>query len=208
MLKIGASVLGVSALIALPIWLLYPHETTAKVSHISWTYQSNLRQKTLMHDSGWGTRSGAFNVSCHSKYYGEEDCNYYQCNPRMIWYSCNCNKDGCDRCFRTEYDRCHHHCDVYRDWCEYDYYDWPVVKSLTTNGSAHDEHWPDLQAGVDQRLDRTERYEVAFTGEKAWRYAPRDLSEFLQFETNTLWRIKVNNLKIVTPIQLLRPEAQ
>lgn len=199
---------GVSITVALTAWLFIPHETTAKVASINWTYQSDLRQKTLMHDSGWGTRSGAFNVYCRRKYYGEEDCNYYQCNPHTIWRSCNCNKDGCDRCSRIEYDRCHHHCDVYRDWCEYDYYNWPIIQTLETTGSRHNEYWPNLQPnGPDQRLDRKERYQVLFVGKTEWTYAPRNLPEFQQFETDTLWKIKVNNLKMVTPLQLLHPEA-
>lgn len=223
---------GVAITIALTAWLFIPHETTAKVASINWTYQSDLRQKTLMHDSGWGTPFGAFNTSCRRKHYGTEDCNPHRCNPYSVSYDCNCttydcncarncsngNREcrrtcstcrRCSRCSRTEYRTCYDRCDVYRDWCEYDYYSWPVVKTLATSGADHNEHWPDLVAsGPEQRLDRTEKYRVVFTGKKEWTYAPNNIGEFRRFQANEMWKIKVNNLKIVTPLRVLRPEAE
>lgn len=194
-LPIAAITLGVSAIVGLPIWLLYPKEVTGQVTHIEWVYQSDLRQKTLMHDSGWGSPSGAFNVTCRRKYYGEEDCNYHPCNPHM------------NAAEVLEYDTCHSHCDVYRDWCEYDYYDWPIIKTLQTMGSRHNEYWPDLQpTGPDQRLDRKERYKVEFAGETRWTYQPNNLVDFQRFEVDAYWRLKVNRLKMATPLKLLRAE--
>lgn len=223
---------GGGALVALLTFLLVPKEVDAKVNSIRWMYTSDLRQKTLMHGEGWGSPSGSFNVSCSRKYYGDEDCNPHDCNPHSVSYECNCqtydcncrttcsdNGNGfstcsescstcsqCSTCSRTEYDTCYDRCPVYKDYCTYDYYEWPVVASQKTGSFEHDEKWPDLQAsGPDQRLDRTEYYEVVFieakTGKENWTYKPKTLPEFKTFDSKQLWRIKVNRLGSVTPLQ-------
>ena len=223
---------GVAALAALLVWLLTPWEEDAKVNFIEWRYTSDLRQKTLMHGEGWGSPIGSFNVSCRSKYYGDEDCHPHQCNPHSVSYDCNCtsyecncrkscsdNKNGfstcsescstcqrCSTCSRTEYDTCYDRCPVYRDYCTYDYYEWPIIQTLKTSGMEHNEHWPELAAnGPEQRLDRAEFYEVTFieahTAKDHWTYRPGGLTAFKTFEPGQFWRIQVNRIGSVTPLQ-------
>lgn len=225
---------GLLALAGLLAYLLTPWEEDAKVLTFRWTYTSDLRQKTLMHGEGWGAPAGAFNTSCQSKYYGDEDCHPHNCNPHSVSYECNCtsyecncrttctdNKNGfsscsescstcqrCSTCSRTEYDTCYDRCPVYKDYCTYDYYEWPIIQSLKTGGFEHNERWPELEAkGADQRLDKTEFYEVTFmearASKKSWTYKPRSLAEFKTFDTKQLWRIEVNRLGSVTPLRRL-----
>lgn len=189
-LTLGASIIIV--IIWFLCWLLVPHEKIAKVVGINWSYRSDLRQKTLAHDSGWGSPFGSFNVSCRRRYYGDEDCNPHRCY---------------DSFGTGTYRTCYNRCSVYKDWCEYDYYVWPIIKTVETYGSAHDEHWPELTAGPDQRIDKTERYRVTFIAEDEWTYRTDVLNDFLRFNLDTFWRIKVNKLKMVTPLQLLQPEG-
>jgi hypothetical protein len=223
---------GLAAFIALVVWILTPWEVTTKVSGISWQYTSKLRQKTLMHGEDWGAPSGSFNVSCERKYYGDEDCHPHDCRPHSVSYECNCSSSpcncstkcsdngngfstcsescstcrSCSTCSRTEYDTCYDSCPVYKDWCSYDYYEWPVIQTLNTAGATHDERWPVLEAvGADQRLDRVEVYDVSFVDVKdpkeTWSYKPTGLTEFQKFDTNQTWRLKVNRLRIVAPLQ-------
>lgn len=227
---VGA-VLGGGGLIALLVWLLTSWEVEARVSGIEWTYTSNLRQRTTMHGEDWGSPSGAFNVSCQRKLYGTEDCHPHNCNAHSVSYECNCtsyecncrtsctdNKNGfsscsetcsscqrCSTCSRTEYDTCYDQCDVYKDWCSYDYYEWPIIATKETYGVTHDEHWADLKAdGPLQRLDQHETYEVKFAGkEDAWKYRPGNLTEFQRFSTGATWKIQVNRLGMVHPVQVL-----
>lgn len=225
---LGGALLGLATLLT---YLLSPWEETTTVSGIQWNYRSDLHQRTLMHGTGWGAPVGSFNTSCKSKFYGTEDCHPHDCRPHSVSYECNCssyecncrksctdNKNGfstceescstcqrCSTCSRTEYDTCYDQCDVYKDWCEYDYYEWPIVATSQTGGIVHDEHWPPLVAnGAEQRLDRTERYEVQFANKKdKWTLKPRSLNDFQRFNTGATWRIKVNRLGSVTPLQEL-----
>ena len=227
----GGGALGVLGLVWLGFFLFASHPEDTKVSGIAWTYRQDLHQRTTLHDEGWGSPIGAFNVSCKSKHYGTEDCHPHNCNAHSVSYECNCtsydcncrttctdNKNGfsscsescsscqrCSTCSRTEYDTCYDQCDVYKDWCFYDYYEWPIIATKSTAGSTHDEHWADLKAdGPLQRLDQSEAYEVQFKGkEDAWKYRPRNLTEFRYFNTGVTWKILVNRVGTVQPVQAL-----
>lgn len=228
MVAVGAGLAGVVALL---VWFFVPWEEDVTVSRIAWEYREDLHQRELHHGENWKHRepSGSFNERCASKYYGDEDCNPHPCNPHSVTYECGCtsyscncstscsdNGNGfstcsetcstcqqCSTCSRTEYDTCYDSCPVYKPWCSFDYYEWPIVKTLTTSGVVHDEHWPGMTAApVEQRLDEYEKYEVSFTkpGE-SWVYRASSLADFKRFETGAEWRIKVNRLRSVTPLQ-------
>lgn len=227
LLWVFGGVLGTGAFVWLMVFLFASHETTAQVSGISWQYQQDLHQRTLMHSEGWGSPGGSFNVSCRSKFYGTEKCRPHTCNAHSVSYDCNCtsydcrchkscsdNKNGfstcseecdtcqrCSTCNRTEYDTCYDQCDVYKDWCAYDYYEWPIIATKRTTGVSHDEHWADLKAdGPFQRLDQTETYEVQFAEkEDRWKYRPRSLAEFRYFNAGVSWRVLVNRVGMIQP---------
>lgn len=220
---------GVIALIGLGFFLFATWEVLARVSSIHWHHKANLRQRTLMHGSGWGAPSGSFNQSCYRRFYGTEDCNPYKCRPHSESYECNCHSETCNchnvcspngngfstchevcstcrrcsTCTRTVYDTCYEQCDVYRSWCSYDYYEWPIIRTLATEGSEHNERWPELEAvGAEQRLERIARYEVKFQrSKKEWTLKPSALSDFQRFRVGTGWRIKVNRVGSVTPLR-------
>lgn len=226
--------MGAFALVMILVFFIVPREVTAKVDRLHWSRTALLRQRTLMHGEGWGTPFGSFNSSCASKYYGDERCRPYQCRPHSVSYECNCTSRSCDcrtscsdngngfstckercstcrtcsTCTRTEYDTCYETCPVYRDWCSYDYYEWPQIAAQETSGTEHDEHWPELQAtSVEQRLERYERFEVAFVeaseAKESWTLKPDTLEDFRKFEPKQLWRIRVNRLGLVTPMRKL-----
>lgn len=215
-------------LVGLPLWLFMPRELDAKVENTGWTYTASLRQRTLMHGSEWAPiRGDAFNKQCENRYYGDENCHPHDCRPHQVSYSCNCtsyecncrtsctsNRNGfstcsescstcsrCSTCYRTEYDTCYDRCPVYRDWCSFDWYDWPIIATKTTRGTTQTVYWPELEARPgDQKLDRVESYAVTFRkGEKSWSYAPSSLGEYRYFNPGATWRVKVNRAGSIWP---------
>lgn len=221
----------VGGIVWLCIYLFASHPENAKVSEIHWTYRQELHERVTKHGEGWGSPFGSFNVSCTSRFYGTEKCHPHNCHPHSVEEECNCsysecnchkscssNKNGfstcseecdhckhCSTCSHTEYDTCYDQCNVYKDWCAYDYYEWPVIAERVTMGSAHNEYWGDLHAdGQLQRLDQSQEYTVSFSGQPdVWTYSPRSLSEFRYFNTGTTWKILVNRVGTVQPIQAL-----
>lgn len=247
------TVAGVLLFIWFLVWLITPKKVDATVQSINWQYNVTLERDFLKHGSGWGTGARAFNISCQSKYYGTENCQPYDCNPRQVEYSCgsyvcgtktesyscqpyscNCrtrcrdNKNGystcsetCSTCYRsctrqvdktctkycnkTEYSTCYKQCPVYRDWCEYDYYEWAPVDSAATSGATHVVSWPALQAsGSRERLRKSEKYQVLFgDGKETWELNPDSLGEFKRFSKDSRWRIEIGpfrNVKVIQPL--------
>lgn len=208
-------------LMALGRYFFGQRDIDTTVSKASWKYTSILHQKTLMHKSGWGApnESSAFNSVCDSKYYGDEDCHPHPCRPHLETYSCNCQnyecgchetctskKNGfssctthcstcskCSTCSRTVYSTCYDRCPVFRNWCEYDYYDWPVINQVEVVGDTPDTKWSTMEPeGLDQRMDRLESYTVTFkSSDDAWDYKPKDLEEFKKFRAGMRWQLKV-----------------
>lgn len=230
-MQIASIATAVIAGVAAMVWALAPHEVDANISGITWAYTADLHQKTQKHGTDWNrpSESSAFNVSCNSKYYGDEDCHPHNCNAHQVSYDCNCtsydcncretcrsNNNGfstcstscsscsrCSTCYKTEYDTCYDRCSVYKNWCEYDYYAWPTIASLQTTGTTHETKWPALEAnGPNQRLDKTERYSVQFVnGEDSWTFNPVGLVQFERFTTGKTWKLKVRHIGSVEPLE-------
>jgi hypothetical protein len=178
----------------------------------------------------------AFNISCDNRYYGTESCNPHDCNPHTVSYSCNCTsyqcncstsctnqKNGyssctkscstcskCSTCYKTEYSTCYEQCPVYRDWCQYSYYEWPITKTQSTSGDDQKVYWPSLSAdGSLQRLQRTETYEVGFScPDDKYKYEPEDLLNFRRFNIGDLWRLQVGKIRTHNIESLERLKAE
>lgn len=199
---IGGMIFG--CLIYFIIWLLFiPSHLNTKVSSIEWIYTANLRIREIRHSSEWGNpgRKGfydesAFNVSCRSKYYGTEDCNPHPC-------FCD-NKGVCNTC----YDQC----DEYRDWCNYDYFEWPVFQTQVTSGTDHEVYWAKLIAvGVDQRIQNIKEYKVVFQktdNSDSYKYAAEDLIDFKRFNVGEYWRLRVGKLRTHNIEELEKLQAE
>ena len=185
------------------IWLFIPARLNTKVTSLEWTHAINLRIREIRHDAEWGQPNNkgfydepAFNVSCRSKYYGTEDC-----NP----HPCFCDKKGsCDTC----YDQCAE----YRDWCNYDYFEWPVSLTQVTSGTDPETYWPKLEAvGVDQRLQRIKEYKVVFQktdNSDSYEYLAEDLLDFKRFNVGEYWRLRVGKLRTHNIEELERLQAE
>jgi len=217
-------------------WLLVPREVDAKISQISWEYTKHLKQRETHHGSGWEDEmpSSHFNDSCETRQHGTEDCNAHDCNPHQVGHSCNAHDCNCstqctdqgngysqcsescstcyDTCYETEYDTCYDQCDVYEEWCEYDYYTWPIIKTETASGvNNHDMKWPALEkTGENQKIDSISRFEVKFQDIKddteRWDLHPKDANEFTLYTAGDHWKIKVNRAGMIWPLSKIRAE--
>jgi len=215
-------------------WLLMPHEKDVAVQQLAWSCTKQLQQRETRHGSGWGTPSGSFNETCERRYKGTERCHPHDCNAHQESYSCrphscnctpscstSCSSQGngyskctrscstscstCyDTCYRTAYDTCWDDCPVYDNWCEYDYYAWPTIKTLRTQGSKQNFACPVMKPADLQRVKTSTAFDVKFTdGEEVWSIEPGVLSDFQKYAPNAKWRISVNRAGSVRPLQAL-----
>lgn len=224
------------SLVVFLIWLLVPREIAVQVKRISWSHTVELEQRFLRHGNGWKNNapSNSFNFSCETRKRGTRNCNPYKCNEHSESYKCNphsCNckevcvknqngyascSDRCETCYdtcsRTVSDTCYEQCDVYEEWCSYDYHEWKVVKTKNASGEQHDEVWPSFEENnrEDMREKRSSEYLVIFVDDKLkeFEYNPDDLSDFKQFETGAPWIIKVNRHGSVWPKEPLLVEKE
>ncbi len=218
-------------LIGFVIWLFIPHDVDAQVASTRWAYTIELRERHTYAGEGWGRPGGkgyysepAFNEDCHSKYYGDENCNPYQCNPHQVSYTCNCtsyqcscstscrdNGNGfstcsqscstcqsCQTCYRTEYDTCYHRCPVYKTWCQYQYYDWPVIQQAKTSGTGPEVQWGEVAAPIGlQRIATHEEYRVDFAdaddGEPLCAIEPQTLTDYHKYQEGAAWVVSVSH---------------
>lgn len=219
------------------VWLLTPWQENVTITSATWSRTTELQQRVTRDGEGWGTPVGAFNADCERRQHGTHDCHPHDCRPHDVEYDCRCHSvsDGeschthcssgsngfseceeecsprshteCDTCSRTEYDTCYDQCPTYDDWCTYQYYDWPTIRTEHTGGT--DENpvaWPalstDPNASSPQRLARSEAYRVTFRNENdTWHYSPSDEHDFGRFHGHAAWTIEVNHVGSVTPLR-------
>jgi len=223
-----AALLLTSCLVYWGVWLFKPHRTHATVTSASWSVTKNLLTRTTLHGSDWGSPYGAFNVSCQTRYYGTTSCNAYDCNFRQESYECRPHRCNCstydtttpmrngfskvtthercntcyDMCSRQTHDTCWHQCPVYRDWCGYDYYTWPVTDTQTTSGTGQDIHDPVLQAGEFQKIDQREIFKVRFEHKHfIWDLSPTR-ADYGRYTIGSDWSVEVTHaggFKILGP---------
>jgi hypothetical protein len=195
-LSLGALIFaGTVGFIWFIVWVATPRELIADVEDISWMYITNLRQREVRHDGDWGhqgTRGHydepVFNERCYSKYYSDET---YVCGSYETSYDCGNGQT----CYNTNYIYCTR--DVYRTWCDYDYYEWPVVATKQTMGSTHETYWDNFQPdGPLQRVQKIQSYEVNFqTFDDKFQYKPDSLSDFKRFNPHDRWKLQVGRIR-------------
>jgi len=217
-------------------WLFVPMEVDAKVTQVSWEYTKHLKQRETHHGSDWedSRPSSHFNDQCETRQRGTENCHPYNCNPRQQSSSCRPHECNCsnvctdqgngyssctqscstcyDTCYETVYDTCYEQCPVYDEWCEYDYYTWPIIQTEVSSGvNNHDMKWPILETSQEhQKIESISKYGVKFqdtedSGEK-WDHSPETADEFITYLTGDYWKIKVNRAGMVKPMHKIRVE--
>lgn len=239
-IAVAAAVLALGCLIWGVVWLATPREYDVPVADLSWKYTEKMRVRELRHSAEWGRpgpkgyyQDTPFNVSCQRKYYGQEDCDPYDCEPYQAEeacgnYECNCRtqckdkgngfsdcRQECERCTRyctkTKYRTCYRSCPVYKQWCDFDYFEWPVRTTQETTGTTHQVSWPGLKPTSDfSRIERSEHYEVRFRcKDEMQTYRPQDLADFRRFSPGDYWRIRIGKvLGGVEPVRRSQVEKE
>jgi len=163
-----------------------------QVVHTCWVASTYLKVKTLRHDSGWGKPwgSGNFNVKCERRHKGTEDCHCYR------------DTNGWEVCST---------CDVYDDWCEWDYYAWPIMDTKEKRGDPDEK--PDWilipYEPPDQRVEMELEFEVLFKSEEGSNrpYLAPSLAELREYTVHEWWEVGINRVGKFVPIQLLTGES-
>jgi hypothetical protein len=213
-------------------WLFMPWHEHVRVTSARWDRTLALQHRIVQHGNGWGSPLGAFNVSCVEQQHGTHDCNPYDCDPHTVDCRCHDVATGedcetectsgsngfsdceetctttysteCDSC--TEYDTCYEQCPTYDRWCDYDFYEWPTVRTENTSGSDRDPiAWPDLplpSTDGTYRLVSEESYAVSFGNNSGtWSLAPATATAFSRYHTGARWDIEVTHAGDVTPVR-------
>jgi len=180
-----ASVIAIAVFgIALGLYLTFRTRKVAyQVKGAQWIATTNLREKTQRHTAHWGQPkySSAFNVHCERRLYDT--------------YDCNCVTIGGDQNGLGGTEICST-CEDWKDWCSYDYYDWPVIgsKSNTGHPDSKPEHPILKYTPPNQRLEMLTEYPVLFANEEgeSHSYNARDLQELRNYRLKDWWEVDVN----------------
>lgn len=186
---------GVVGLIWFIVWVAYPREVVVEVEDISWMYITNLRQKEIRHDGGWGHqgtrgyyKEPVFDEKCETRYYGEET---YICGSYTTTYPCG-NNQTCTMINFVYCDR-----PVYKTWCDYAYFEWPVIDTKQNIGFHHETEWGEFAlSGPNQRIQKISSYEVNFkNSDDKYQYKPETLEDFKRFDKGDKWKLQVGRIR-------------
>lgn len=186
----SAIALGVGSLLWFTVWMATPRNVDTTVHDISWMHITHLRQREIRHNAEWYWQSKkgfykepVFNQVCTRRYHYT---NTYVCGS----YTMSCGKD----CTTTVYIYCHD--DIYDDWCNYDYFEWPVVDTKQLFGNTHEVSWGTFQPGPLQRVQNIANYEVNFsTSDDEFQYKPDGLVDYRRFTPGDHWTLTVGRIR-------------
>lgn len=160
-------------------------EVKYEVTAIGWEYTNNLHNRVTKHDEGWSHPSDAFNIETSRKRRGTRKCD------------CRRDRNGretCDTCPR------------YDTWYEYDYYAWPILKTVVTSNNDHAPYYGELpKLTGNQKYTTQEKYIIILSNpeEKEPReYKPSTLDEYKKFKFQDKW-IFDKGLGVFRPNMLL-----
>jgi len=182
----------IAVIVSATLFVCIPRNMAYKIIHSAWTARTDLQEKTIFHAEEWGRPYGKDVVpdtlTCDRKYYGEEDC------------YCSMGEDSIQHCSS---------CSVYKDWCAYDHWLWPVIQSKSrTDAPEVKLTWPIIKAGDNQRVVMYIVYEVVFQNEEREKktYRVSSLKELKLYVPNDWWNVKYNHATLFEPIGKLYGE--
>jgi len=159
-------------------------EAHYRVIGAQWITTTNIRQKTLDHDSDWcpPDQSSAFNIRRERRLYKT--------------YDCNCITVGGDEYGAGGVEICST-CRDYRDYCTYDYWAWPVIKSKSNSGKPEfDPVYPVISfEPPNQKGEMLIEFPVVWRNEegKSEKYKARNLQELREYYIGEWWAVDVNH---------------
>lgn len=175
-------------LIGLISWSCGASKVQAQVTRLRWHHRVELRERHLGHTGDWGsapTYAGFFNEATFNE----------QCHQKANGRSCRRRDD-------------HHHCTSwetdYRRWCDYDYWNWIFVDSLTTVGEGHVMTWTTFGPRLDMnhREAHLPTYTIDFENgqrTKRWEYHTSSEQRYRQFVIGDVWMLRLPNIGSMEP---------
>ena len=189
-------VLGICGFVALS--LLRTEEITAEVYDVSWSRSIAIQAPQLVTREAWwdDVPSGARVVMCEKRLRREQaepaPVSTKVCGtPYVVDLGTGQGKVVQDCVYL-----------VYEDYCQYETMAWVVIRTERLTGSDLQPMWPRLILGSNEReAARQEEYAVVFDNDGTrYTYHPSSAAEFAQFQTGTVWKLKVNQLGGITSI--------
>ncbi len=189
-------VLGICGFMALS--LLRTEEITAEVYDVSWSRSIAIQAPQLVTREAWwdDVPSGARVVICEKRLRREQaepaPVSTKVCGtPYVVDLGTGQGKVVQDCVYL-----------VYEDYCQYETTAWVVVRTEKLTGSDLQPTWPRLMLGSNEReAARQEEYVVVFDNDGTrYTYQPSSAAEFAQFQPDTVWKLKVNQLGGITSI--------
>lgn len=173
-------------------WACHSEFRQTRVSELTWVHRTNLRQRGTFRDGDWGS------PPARGGFYSEPTWDY-DCQSKYHHSSC------------TTVGKSTMCTPIYRRWCRYSYYDWPIITFQERQGSGHEMSW--LTYG--DRLDETHRetregwYKVSFTDTRqTWTWTTRSVDQYERFVMNDYWQLEFPNWGDMHPVKRLPVEGR
>jgi hypothetical protein len=192
--KWWAAVGGVVAVISIFVffrWACHSDFKQAQVKEVKWQHFTDLRGRTKKSDGDWN-------------YYGQvpDTRGYY--NEPIFNKRCRDREHGTWCCGgRDNNGACLMECPDYDEWCDYNYWDWPVIDTMYVEGLGEEqEMYPTFGSQLDDnhRESRRPLYSVTFAQQgKDWVYQTKSGQRYREFVVGDIWMIEIPRFGSRTP---------
>jgi len=178
-------------------WLVTAESAQARVESLSWTHRTFLHERRVFSDGHWGSPP-----SVQGAY--DEPTFDWSCYDRQDGTVCVAHDDDDGHCTAEAPD--------YRRWCDYRYYDWPVIDTKVVSGRGYEMTWETFGSRLDALHRETGggSYEVKFVHPKGeqWTYETDNEYRYRQFVVGDYWRLKLPHVGSMEPTAKLDLEKK
>lgn len=180
LLGIAVSLVAIFGVFSLFRWACHADYRQAQVDQIQWQHTTDLRKRVELRDGDWGQppsrrgyyREPTFSHKCWQKHSGD-------------WCCGGTDKDGF----------CTIECPEYDEWCDYHYWDWDVIDSLSTVGTGiESDEYPTFgdRLNNNHRENRWNNYFITFRWSGgSWVYETNSREKYRKFVIGDIWEIRI-----------------
>lgn len=176
-------------------WLVTSDRVQARVSQVSWDHRTHLRERKIYSDSGWGDPPS--------------EQGYYD-DPTFDW-DCYMRRRGSTCIAHDKHGNCTASVPSHDRWCDYRYFDWPIIETKVASGLGHEMFWATFGKRLDDlhRETHQERYEVSFVNPdgRSWKYTTTNEAQFRTFEVGDYWNLKLPHVGSMEPVGKVNLES-
>jgi hypothetical protein len=177
--------IAVSAVVAIFVffrWACHSDYKQAQVKQVMWEHFTDLRERTNRGDGDWDDWG---NIPSSRGYYDEPIFNKKCRSKRRGTFCCGHDKDG----------HCTANCPKYDDWCDYNYWDWPVIDTLYIGELGEERtEYKTFGSKLDDNHRESTRalYSITFAQQgKDWVYKTKSAKRYKEFVVGDIWMIEM-----------------